>query len=229
MFKIFIFLTTSVVFSFSSLIQEDYKLGEEIYTETCVSCHGEDGKAVNSLKLVVKPRDLTKTILSKEQIYLITKDGAHKWGAKADIMPAFKYTYNQKELRSVAYYISQKFQENNEQRVEKIYQESKVVPKDKLSKMLKKGAKVFNRNCKYCHGIDGKGDGEATKKPQDSIYPYNLKKTLLSQKQIFLYIKYGGKFWGTHKDDMPSWKVKYDDFTLKSTAKYVDEVIRGNK
>ena len=97
-----------------------------------------------------------------------------------------------------------------------------------VHKMLKRGKKIFNRNCKYCHGDIGKGDGLAAKNPVDSIFPYDLTRTLLTKQQIFLYIKYGGKHWGTDKNDMPSWKKKYDDFTLRSVTKYVDEVLRKN-
>ncbi len=43
---------------------------------------------------------------------------------------------------------------------------------------------------------------------------------------MFLYTKEGGKFWGTHKDDMPSWKKKYSDFDLKSVVEYIDKVIK---
>ena len=89
--------------------------------------------------------------------------------------------------------------------------------------------KIFNRNCKYCHGIKGYGDGVATKNPTDSIFPYNLTKTLLTKQQIFLYIKFGGHFWGTDKDDMPSWKKKYNDFQIHSIAKFIDEEIRSRK
>lgn len=224
--KIIFFVVIFSVFSFANT--DKYLLGEKIYEETCISCHGVDGKANTDLKLVVRPRDLTKTILNEEQSYLITKDGAHHWGAKADIMPAFKYTYNDKELRAVSFYISKKFNPNNQKRVDSVYEKSDEIPKEKLSKMLGRGKKVYFRNCMYCHGLSGKGDGIATKNPEDSIFPYDLKKTLLTQKQMFLYIKYGGHYWGTYKDDMPAWGVKYDDFTLKSTAKFVDEVIRGN-
>jgi hypothetical protein len=60
----------------------------------------------------------------------------------------------------------------------------------------------------------------ATKNPNDST---------IDKKQMFLYVKYGGKYWGTYKDDMPSWKIKYSNYTLKSMVKYVDEVIRKKK
>ncbi len=224
--RFFLILISVSFLSADDDLEDKYKLGKHIYYQTCVSCHGEDGKAQTNLQLVVRPRDLTKTILTEEQSYLITKDGAHYWGAKADIMPAFKYTYNEEELRAVAYYISKKFHPDNQSRIDKIYNESKKIEKEDIPKMLKRGEKIYKRNCKYCHGDSGEGNGIATKNPVDSIFPYNLKKTLLSQKQIFLYIKHGGHYWGTSKDDMPAWKVKYNDFTLKSTAKYVDEIIR---
>jgi len=46
---------------------------------------------------------------------------------------------------------------------------------------------------------------------------------------MFLYAKYGGHYWGTDKNDMPSWSRKYDDFTLKSVVKYIDFTFRKNK
>ena len=94
--------------------------------------------------------------------------------------------------------------------------------------MLKIGEKIYKKKCSLCHGKQGEGDGtfvKASKKNKDMIYPYNLQRTLLSEEQIFLYAKYGGKFWGTYKNDMPSWKKKYSDVELKSVAKYVSKKI----
>ena len=102
---------------FANKIDVQYLQGEQLYLQTCVSCHGIDGRADTNLKLIVKPRDLTKTILDEEQIYLITKDGARFWGAKSDIMPAFKYTFEDEQLRAVSYYISKKFNPNNKKRI----------------------------------------------------------------------------------------------------------------
>jgi hypothetical protein len=59
-----------------------------------------------------------------------------------------------------------------------------------------------------------------------SIFPYDLSKTLLSDKQMFLYIRDGGKAWGTDKTDMPGWSRKYDDFTIKSVVKYIRKNFR---
>ena len=62
---------------------------------------------------------------------------------------------------------------------------------------------------------------EKSKKENDFIYPYNLARTLLTEDQVFLYVKYGGPYWGTHKDDMPAWKRKYNDAEIRSVAHYV--------
>jgi len=142
-------------------------------------------------------------------------------------MPAFKYVYNESQLKSVAYYISHNFNSNRDNRIQKLLNESKT-EKDLLKnpKYIRWGKKIFNRNCKFCHGISGAGDGIATKNPEDSIYPYDLRKVVLTKDQIFLYIKYGGKHFGTNKDDMPSWKRKYNDFKLRAVTKYIEENIR---
>ena len=220
-----------LAFSFLSLfaLEKDYKLGESLFQQTCVSCHGVDGNANVDLHFIVMPRALSHSILNEEQNYQIIKEGSHYWGSSADIMPSFKSVLNEHELRSVTYYISKKFNSNAKKRVEDLYAASDKIPQAKKSKMLKRGKKIYKRNCSWCHGLTAKGDGEATKNPEKSIYPYNLRKTLLSNKQMFLYAKYGGQFWGTHKDDMPGWSRKYDDFTLKSVVKYIDEEFRENK
>ena len=224
--KLFLLVFISVGLFSNPIDIEKYKGGEKLYKETCVSCHGTNGKASTNMQLIVKPRDLSRTILTEEQTYNITKDGAHYWGAKADIMPAFKYVYNEEQLRSIAYFITQKFNPNLDERVKKDCSTCEKEPIDQDAKMKKWGKKIFNRNCQFCHGIEGKGDGVATKSPVDSIFPYDLTKTLLTKKQIFLYTKFGGKHWGTDKNDMPSWSKKYNDFKLRSVARYVDEVIR---
>ena len=203
-----------------------FDLGEKIYTQTCVSCHGVNGKAQVDLEFVVKPRSLQTSILDEEQSYNIIKKGSHYWGSAADIMPSFESVYDDKELRAVSYYVSKKFNPNAKKRVVAEYAKSDLIPKEKLSKMHKRGAKIYKRNCSWCHGLTGKGDGEATRNPEKSIFPYDLGKTLLTKKQMFLYAKHGGKFWGTDKNDMPGWSRKYDDYTLKSVVFYIEETFR---
>ena len=207
-------------------LEDKLEMGQELYEQTCISCHGVDGKANTNMQLVVKPRDLTKTLLDKQQIYNIIKDGAKFWGSKADIMPAFKYVFNEEQLEAITYYIVTKFNPNREKIVKELLLKSKPEPKNQDKKMAKWGKKIYNRNCKFCHGEQGHGDGVATKNPVDSIYPYDLSKTTLTKDQMFLYVKYGGKKFGAYKNDMPSWSKKYNDFKLHSVVKYVDEVIK---
>ena len=61
-----------------------FDMGREIYTETCVSCHGVDGQAQVEMQFIVRPRSLQASILNEEQTYEIIKKGAHYWGSAAD-------------------------------------------------------------------------------------------------------------------------------------------------
>lgn len=213
---------------FLSAQNSAYKEGEVIYQQTCISCHGVNGETNPDMKLVIKPRQLNKTILSKEQSFKVIKEGAHHWGAHADIMPAFKYVYSDKQINALATYVTQKFNPNGETKAQKLLKESDTVTISD-EKMLKTGKKIFKRNCSLCHGITGNGESvyvEQSKANNQFIYPYNLRRTLLTENQVFLYAKFGGHFWGTNKTDMPSWKKKYDDTTLKSVARYIELKIK---
>lgn len=221
------YLLTLILFtSFLYAFDEKYENGKEIYLNACVSCHGIDGTSNSDMKLIVSPRALSKTILNEEQSYNIIKEGSLHWGSSASMMPSFKSVYNERQLRSIAYYISKEFNLDIEKKIDNLCAKSEKIAENKKSKMLKRGEKIYNRNCCWCHGKTAKGDGEASKNPELSIFPYDLTKTLLTDKQMFLYAKYGGKYWGTHKDDMPCWSRKYDDFTLKSVVYYIEENFR---
>jgi mono/diheme cytochrome c family protein len=201
------------------------KEGKELFEQTCISCHGANGKGETGMQLIVKPRDLSKSLKTEKQMYNIIRDGARHWGAKSDIMPAWSSVFNEDQLQAVTKYISVTFNSGVDEKIKKLDKESdaEVIGNAKLDKW---GEKIFNRNCKFCHGSEGHGDGIATKSPVDSIFPYDLSKTQLTKTQIFLYTKYGSKYFGTHKSDMPAWGKKYSDVKLRAVAKYIDEVIR---
>ncbi len=228
--KILLLLATSLLLvANASENSKAFLEGKKIYEETCVSCHGTDGQTNPDMQLVVKPRKLNKTILTQEQSFKVIKDGAHAWGAHADIMPAFKYVYSDEQINAVATYVSENFNPNREDRVKKLMAESDKLSKEQEAKIMKTGAKIFKRNCSLCHGVTGNGESvyvEQSKENNNLIYPYNLQKTLLSEDDIFLYAKFGGHYWGTAKTDMPSWKKKYNDFKLKSVARYVETEIK---
>jgi mono/diheme cytochrome c family protein len=223
---LYLLLSSAIVLQASEV---DLKEGKRIYDKTCVSCHGENGKVNKGVSFIVNPRDLSKTILYPEQLYKIIRDGAHFYGASSDIMPSFKSVLDEKELRSVTHYIVEEFGLESKKKVDKLMSEADKIDPTKEAKMLKRGKKIYNRNCSWCHGIDGTGDGEATRNPEMSIFPYDLTKSLFDKDQMFLYTKYGGKYWGTDKADMPSWSRKYDDFTIHSVTKYIKEVLVKEK
>jgi mono/diheme cytochrome c family protein len=209
---------------------EKMAIGERLYMATCASCHGINGETNDKMQLIVKPRKLQKTILTKEQSFEIIKHGAHHFGAHADIMPAFKYVYDDEQILSLAFYISQKFNNKRDKRVEKLIQDSAKLSLEDKKDALKVGKKLFLKKCALCHGKTGNGNSdyvEKSKQDENFIFPYNLTRTLLDEKQIFLYAKYGGHYWGTDKKDMPAWKKKFNDIKIKSIAKYIKtEIIK---
>jgi mono/diheme cytochrome c family protein len=211
---------------------QELTYGKRIFEQTCASCHGADGKANTNVQFIVRPRDLTQSILTEEESYNIISKGSHYWGSAADIMPSFESVYTDDELRAVAKYVGS-FNPDVKERIAKLMAESDPIPPEKVAKMDKRGKKIYNRNCAWCHGFEGNGDGDATRNPEMSIFPYAFTRTMLTEDQIFLYAKYGGKFWGTDKEDMPAWGKagggKYDDFTLKSVAKYIKENLQTQK
>jgi mono/diheme cytochrome c family protein len=225
---------------FSSLVsaQEHFshetmmQVGKKIYEETCISCHGVNGETDPQMKLVVRPRQLNKSILNEEQMFKIVKFGAHEYGSHADIMPTFKYVYDDNQIRSVVHYVSETFNKDRESRIKKLLGEATKLTAEQKQNRLKVGKKIFHRKCGMCHGDTGNGESEyveQSKSDENFIYPYNLQKILLNEDQIFLYAKFGGHFWGTAKNDMPSWKKRYNDVKLKSVAHYVHEKINKRK
>ncbi len=229
LFTAALILSTSLFGAEGLTHEQMMQTGKNIYETTCISCHGVNGNTDPEMKLVVRPRQLSKSILSEDQMFQIVKHGAHTFGAHADIMPTFKYVYDDNQIRSVAHYVSQSFNKERTQRIEKLLNESTKLSSEQKAQRLKVGAKIFRRKCGMCHGITGNGESEyveQSKADENFIYPYNLQKILLSEEQIFLYAKFGGHFWGTAKNDMPSWKKRYNDVKLKSVAHYVAQKIK---
>ena len=210
----------------------EYEDGRVIYEKTCATCHGLDGNTNHDMEFVVKPRILKKTIHTQEQSFQIIKEGGYFWGANSDMMPTFKYVYEDDEMQEVAYYITKAFNPKGKERIAKLLKESKPILDSDKVKMFDVGKNIFKKDCTTCHGETGNGKSsyvDKLKKENKFIYPYNLRKTLLSEEQIFLYTKFGGKYWGTMEDHMKPWKEKYNDFELKSVAKYVNEEIKKTK
>ena len=86
---------------------------------------------------------------------------------------------------------------------------------------VKLGERLYNRTCIMCHGEEGKGDGSVTKAENNTIKPKAFINTILSEDQIYLFAKHGGKYWGAANSDMPDWGNKFSDNELKSIARYI--------
>jgi len=225
----FILIFTILSFNLfaNSYTQSQYDKGKMIYKKTCISCHSKDGSGNLNIKLLIKPRNLKKSILNKDQMFNIIKYGSHTYGSKSALMPAFKYLYSDKQLKNVVYYIQNSFKPNIYHQIK--YLSKKINYKNIIIDDKDIGKKIFQKKCSLCHGANGDGNSQYSdihKKNRNFIFPYNLQKIILSQRQIFLFIKYGGKYWGGSTDDMPSWSSKYDDKTIKSIAKYVTNIIK---
>ena len=216
--------------SLNSNGSDDLTEGKRLYKETCVSCHGETGVTDTDIKLIVKPRRLKDSILSSEQMTKIISDGGHAYGAHSGFMPAFKYVYEEEQIESIAKYVSQTFNSKRDAKIKKLLSEANAKKLD-AKKMHTIGKKIFKRNCSLCHGLKGDGNSiyvEQSKENKEFLFPYDLRKTIMSEDQIFLIVKFGAHYWGADKEDMPSWKKKYDDTKLRSVAHYVKTKIVGS-
>ncbi|MFK5938432.1 MAG: c-type cytochrome [Sulfurimonas sp.] len=207
---------------------EEFAQGKRLYTQTCVSCHGLNGETNPDMQLIVKPRKLSKSILTQAQMAKVITNGAYAYGAHSELMPGFRYVYTKEQINNLALYTSYEFNSHRDKKVKNLLAESDGSSLA-TSKVMKAGKKIFVRNCSLCHGVTGNGESvyvEQSKENKEFLYPYNLTKILLSEEQIYLYAKFGGHYWGTAKEDMPSWKKKYNNAKLKAVAKYIEENIK---
>jgi len=90
------------------------KVGQRIFQTRCALCHGKAGKGDGKfVELSRKNRDfiypynLTKTLLTEEQIFLYAKYGGNFWGTDKHDMPSWKNRYTDVELKSVANYVQE--------------------------------------------------------------------------------------------------------------------------
>ncbi len=225
----YIIISALLLGSLQLCASDDLEEGKRLYNETCVSCHGETGATDTGIKLTVKPRRLKDSILSAQQMVKIISDGGHAYGAHSDIMSAFKYVYEEEQIENIAQYVSKTFNAHREARIKKHLSEAKVEKLD-AKKMHKIGKKIFKRNCSLCHGLKGDGNSiyvEQSKENKEFLFPYDLRKTVLDEDQIFLILKFGAHYWGADKKDMPSWSRKYDDTKLRAVAHFVKTKIVG--
>lgn len=196
--------------------------GETVFDNNCAVCHSKENKHIDNLNLVVTPRNLSQSLLTKEQIALVVKNGSYHYGSHKETMPSFKEALKDDEIDAVADYIVKNLNKKSLEEADRLYDISPMLQRTSMQKYLKDGEKIYQKRCAFCHGTEAKGDGIASKIPENSINPYNLTKTILTDKQKFLIVKYGISKWGGAKEDMPSWGNSYDDLTIKSIIAYLN-------
>ncbi len=183
--------------------------GKLVYMEKCVYCHAEDGsgKGISAFYSSPRPRNFIKgqykfrtTPFGK----IPTDDDLYQMlvrGMPGTTMPSWKH-FPEVDLKSLVLYLktlSKKFAKfQKRKKTHKITRVESPPPFDQQS--LERGKKFFNATCSGCHGLEGRSDGESTKRnvdiESDAIRPRNLTKPWMfrrgsTPKDLFLTIRTG--------------------------------------
>jgi cytochrome c oxidase cbb3-type subunit I/II len=153
--------------------EDNLALGEKVYRDNCVACHGEkgDGKGIQADRLKTKPRDFTGGIykfrstpsgslpLDNDLARTITR------GVRGTAMLA-QLQLSKEETEAVVQYLksfSSRFQ--NDKALLAIV----IPPKPPVTSSLISGGKseYQEAGCAQCHGVTGKGDGPSAKDLRD--------------------------------------------------------------
>ena len=189
--------------------QPSAERGKLVYMEKCVFCHAEDGsgKGVSTFYSSPRPRNFIKgqykfrtTPFGK----IPTDDDLYQMlirGMPGTTMPSWKH-FPEVDLKSLVLYLktlSKKFAKFvKRKKTHKITKVGSPPPFDQKS--LERGKQFFDTTCSGCHGLNGRSDGESTKRnvdiESDAIRPRNLTKPWLfrrgsTPKDLFLTIRTG--------------------------------------
>lgn len=163
------------------------KRGKLVYMEKCVYCHAEDGsgKGVSAFYSSPRPRNFIKgqykfrtTPFGK----IPTDDDLYQMlirGMPGTTMPSWKH-FPEVDLKSLVLYLktlSKKFAKFKKKgKTHKLIKVEAPPPFGEQS--LERGEKFFTATCSGCHGVEGRSDGESTKRnvdiESDTIRPRNL-------------------------------------------------------
>lgn len=219
-------LAMSTLFA-SSNNERAIERGERLFADNCASCHVGRMEAFSD-SFRVNPRDLTLSLLDQEQMIATVKKGTQFYGSATDYMIGYEGIYSDDEIRDIIAYVHKELNTGNK-KANRLYAEALPISSEKTEEeVFEEGRKVYLRRCIHCHGPHGKGDGIAVKASMGNLFPYDLTKTLLTDEQKFLFIKYGSKEWGTERDDMPAWGRVYDDHSIHSVVNYINHIKKVN-
>jgi len=183
--------------------------GQALYQEKCAYCHGETGKGDGPAAEFTSPRPRNFT---KGQ-YKIRTTPFGQIPTDADLMAMLERNYPgtsmpswkhlpEADRQSLVLYLkslSNKFQKFIDRKKSHAVVEAPEPPELTLE-TLATGKALFQQNCSGCHGVQGRSDGESTKKvvdiSSDAIWPRNLSQPWLfrrgdSLKDLFLTLRTG--------------------------------------
>jgi len=183
--------------------------GKQVYMEKCVYCHAEDGsgKGVSAFYSSPRPRNFIKgqykfrtTPFGK----IPTDADLYKMmvrGMPGTTMPSWNH-FPEVDLKSLVLYLktlSKKFAKFKKKgKTHILIKADPPPPNDEQS--LERGKKFFTMTCSGCHGLQGRSDGESTKRnvdiESDAIRPRNLTRPWTFRRgngpqQLFLTIRTG--------------------------------------
>ncbi len=151
------------------------KLGEKLYKQACLYCHGETGKGDGSGEryLLTKPRDFTsgKFKLRSTSTGFLPTDGdlfrTITVGFPEFRMPRFDYL-TPKERWALIYYLKRFSSEFGKRKLE--FPADIGEPPPLTDELLAIGEQFYqDAECWKCHGKDGQGDGPSAPTLKDDL------------------------------------------------------------
>jgi mono/diheme cytochrome c family protein len=124
-----------------------HERGKALYQKNCAVCHGDDGQAETPVGRVLKPRPrnfadpIEMARLTVDRIYRAIKEGR-----PGTAMAAWKQVLTETEIGDVIDYIHG-LSSNRKM---------PALSAERLS--LEVGRRIYDRECAYCHGADGRAD-----------------------------------------------------------------------
>ena len=136
---------------------ESIKEGGKIYIKNCFLCHGDllDGKGLFGESFIPSPANFTakNSVVSKTPAYAfwrIMKGGKglpEKFEPWNSAMPSWEGVLSQEEAWKTILYINETVKSRRQQ------------SQEEQKPSIKRGKKIYFKNCAFCHGDKGKGDG----------------------------------------------------------------------
>jgi len=129
-----------------------YERGKALYQQHCVVCHGSDGRADTSVGHLLRPRPrnfadpIEMARLTVDRIYRSIKEGR-----PGTAMAAWKQVLTETEIGDLIDYIHS------------LSAAGRAVPMSAERLSLEVGRRIYERECAYCHGLDGRADTKVAK------------------------------------------------------------------